>query len=137
MDRERAAAVGAVLIVSGLALSAVFWTRQPPLRTGEPAAVPPEALASGRCRSLEQCAPGCFRGKAYGQKVCTADVGQTSCFDDLMGDEICAPPGYDPIRAFAALTQEQRDKMVLRKAYLGPAPARPADLGEGLNPALK
>ena len=94
-------------------------------------------LSLGECQTLTRCAPGCYRGKPYCLGICTANVGQSSCWDECMGDDICAMPGYDPIRAFEALTQKQRNDISARANFLfGHSSPISKNLGEGLNPAL-
>jgi len=54
-----------------------------------------------------------------------------------MGGDICSMPGYDPVRAFNALTQKERSDLSARGTFLfGRSSPISTDLKEGLNPAL-
>ena len=96
----------AMLFALGTIAAVAFVKFNAPGAVESPAVQSAPVIRPDSCTSLEQCGPGCYKGKRYSYKVCTAAVGSSTCSTMWSGEEICATPDYDPGLAY----QETRRK---------------------------
>ena len=112
---------GGVAVLAAAVAVVFLLGRGTPIVAGarvSPVPVRQETIQPKNCVSLRQCDPGCYRGKQYCQKICTANVGNSSCSSMCSGDEICAMPDYNPERAYSEKMQKDFDAF-RRKEHRG------------------